>query len=566
MSLQKDKVLPHELGQRLARHMAHMVDRPLRGRLGTMLLTGLWFAVDAAGDNDHATGSDTYSTMQVIVRGAPHVRVPSAATTGARNPMCVGCLAGLRLHFASFERDLQHREFFGRRAHVHGPSTFYFPDKPPPSSDPNANRSTSVRITPRPVLGLTLVVVIAAALWAMSDYSLTVTLYGAVLFPILALKIGSSWIPRASPAGPPAHSIAAVVTLYNEDPHLLRLCVESLRRQTVAPTAIVVVDDASTDRAAVEWATAQPDVQLLQQPVNRGKRWAIRRGYEWMRDNAPAGVLVYLDSDAALEPDALARGLIEFNNPDVGAATGVILPSNYEATLLTRLVDVRYLNSFIVERAAYSHLGAMLCVCGALAFYRAEQMDKHLDTLTSQTFMGAEAVVGDDRHMTNLILADGQRAVVNTRSIGHTAVPEKFGHYVRQQARWGRSFFRESWWMLTNGSPKRPAWWLSAIEVVQQAAFTSMLLFTLVVAPLLTGSFLLLDYLAIVAVMSLVRSVRYFDLGRPDQTLGSRLYTFALVPLYGFFNLFVLLPLRMWSLATLKRAAWGTRAVVEVRA
>ncbi|MET9023098.1 hypothetical protein ABZV93_24290, partial [Actinopolymorpha sp. NPDC004070] len=61
-------------------------------------------------------------------------------------------------------------------------------------------------------------------------------------------------------------------------------------------------------------------------------------------------------------------------------------------------------------------------------------------------------------------------------AIAHTAVPERFNHFVRQQARWGRSFFRESLWVLGNLSPTRPAWWLTLLELAQWAVFSSILL------------------------------------------------------------------------------------------
>lgn len=276
-------------------------------------------------------------------------------------------------------------------------------------------------------------------------------------------------------------------------------------------------------------------------------------------------VYACIDSDAILEPDALAAGVRPFSDTSVMASTGVVVPSNYEQNLLTRLIDVRYVNAFVVERAAYGALKAVLCVCGVLAFYRADMTHRHLDRFLNQQFGGQPAVVGDDRHMTNLALLDGQ-AVLARDAVAQTAVPANVSHYLRQQSRWGRSFFRESLWALRHQSARRPAWWLTLVELAQWLGFTTVLAFVLVVSPLLTGRVPLVEYLLFVSTMAIARSARYFDLRRDAQTFRSQVLTFLTTPLFGLFNLFVMIPMRLWSLMTLRRSNWGTRATIEITA
>src|SRR5690606_17346287 len=164
-------------------------------------------------------------------------------------------------------------------------------------------------------------------------------------------------------------------------------------------------------------------------------------------------VFVCVDSDTILEPTAIEEGLAPFSDPRTTASTGVVVVANHEKNLLTRLVDVRYINAFVGERAAYSRFGSVLCVCGSLAFYRADVVLRHLDDFLNQRFLGDIATVGDDRHLTNWCLSEG-RVVLAENSIAHTAAPQRWGHYLRQQTRWGRSFFRESLWVLRHRSPR----------------------------------------------------------------------------------------------------------------
>lgn len=397
----------------------------------------------------------------------------------------------------------------------------------------------------------------------------TMSWYGMLLLPILLAKLVLSFCNRTpeglvggfGTAGGPVPRVGVIVTVYNEDADYLRDCLDSLRQQDLRPERVVVVDDASADAGARRLAATYPEVTLVVHPVNKGKREAMATGVLLLEGEVD--VYACIDSDARLEPDALAQGVRPFADPRVMATTGLIVPSNYARNVLTRLIDVRYVNAFLVERGAYSALRSVLCVCGVLAFYRAEMMHRHLDAFLAQTFMGSPAIIGDDRHLTNRALLDGDVVMV-AGAVAHTAVPENISHYVRQQTRWGRSFFRESLWSLCHHTPARPAWWLSLIEMFQWLVFTSLLVYVLAVHPFLVGGIPIVEYLAFVALSATIRSVRYFDLEREEQSRASRLYTFALTPLFGMLNLFVMIPLRLWSVVTLRRAAWGTREVIEV--
>ena len=62
--------------------------------------------------------------------------------------------------------------------------------------------------------------------------------------------------------------------------------------------------------------------------------------------------------------------------------------------------------------------------------------------------------------------------------------------------------------------------------------------------------------------MAYARSVRY--LRAEPHTSWYQLFVFLLAPLYAALHLFMLVPLRYYSLATLRDGGWGTRNTVEV--
>ena len=426
----------------------------------------------------------------------------------------------------------------------------------------------SVTVERNPYLVTSLFVVLAgiAVAWFWWRGVPSWSIYGGAVGVLLFAKLVASLAPpRKWEAAETTTPVAVVVPIFNEDPVILARCLDSIDAQTHRPAHVWVVDDGSTDMRAYEhalaWAATRPWVEVIHQ-ANAGKRHAMANAFRAL--DRVVAVFVCVDSDTVLEPDAISAGLAPFTDPRTAAVTGTVVALNQDSGLLPSLLDLRYVNAFLYERAAYSQVGSVLCVCGSLAFWRADIIHQHLDDFLGQTFLGEEATYGDDRHLTNLSLLHG-RVVLAHGAVARTAVPERTGHFLRQQVRWGRSFFREALWSLTHLSPKRAAWWISAVEAVSWAGFTVGLLTTAFVLPAMTGEVHVVDYLVWIVLAGYARSVHVFSIKRERWSRWSQAGAFALAPAYGIVHVLLLLPLRLWSLATLRSTSWGTRAAgVEV--
>jgi hyaluronan synthase len=138
-------------------------------------------------------------------------------------------------------------------------------------------------------------------------------------------------------------------------------------------------------------------------------------------------------------------------------------------------------------------------------------------------------------------------------------VPERWGHLLRQQVRWGKSFLRESLWSLTHLTPRRVAWWLTVSELIFWIGFTGGLLIIAFVLPALTGQVHIVDYLVWTAIVGYARSVHAFSVQRNASSRWEQVGVFLLAPVYGIMHVLILLPLRVYSLLTLRSAHWGTR-------
>ncbi|MET8580414.1 glycosyltransferase [Streptomyces collinus] len=397
--------------------------------------------------------------------------------------------------------------------------------------------------------------------------------YGAAVGCVLALKLLLS-IPRPgrgrkkrrrghTRAGEQL-AVHGVITVYNESPAMLRRCLESLLAQKRPLGSLTVVDDCSATRDAEQviaglrprFHAAGIDVNLIRFPENRGKRHGLAAGFA---DSPRADVYVCVDSDTVLDEWAVDELLTPFNHRRVTCVTGLVLAHNRAVNLLTRLIDMRYVNAFLGERVAYSRLGSVLCACGSLAAYRGWVARKYVDDFLDQRFLGKPATFGDDRRLTYYCLIEG-RSLIQPAAVGWTDVPEKLGHYVRQQIRWGKSFFREGSLLAVRLKyMHRTFWWLNLLELATWVAFTSALLAAMVVIALHPAGWkVLAGYAGYICLMSWVRSLHYLR-GAIDIPFLDRIFTFACAPLYALLNLGLLLPLRLYSLATLNRTKWGTR-------
>jgi hyaluronan synthase len=381
-----------------------------------------------------------------------------------------------------------------------------------------------------------------------------VALYGALSFPYLLAKLLLSARYRAA-KGPAPVGLAAsvVVPFFNEDPETFRRCLASLTVQSTPPARVFVIDDGSKTRecfeVAREFAAHFPFFAVHRFDENRGKREA----QAWAFEHIATDIVVTVDSDTVVHPDAISELLKPFADGRVNAVCGYARSLNRHRNLLTRLIDLRYTNSFLYERGAYSVLGSVLCSTGVLSAWRMDVIRANEDDYLNQTFLGTEVHYGDDRRLTAYALRTG-RVVFQDTAMALTHVPERMSHFVRQQVRWNKSFFRESLLLLRQLGPNRIAWWLGGAEFGYWMVLTTMLLYAVAVRPVLTGVAPTWQYAAFVALMAYARSIRMLG----D---GGRLFprAFLLAPIYGFMNLLLLVPLRLYSLLRLRDGSWGTR-------
>jgi hyaluronan synthase/N-acetylglucosaminyltransferase len=259
-------------------------------------------------------------------------------------------------------------------------------------------------------------------------------------------------------------------------------------------------------------------------------------------------IIVCIDSDTVIDTKAISEIVVPFSDVSVGCATGNIRVLNRQDNFLTKLCDLRYWLAFNIERTAQSLFGVMSCVSGPFGAYRRLVIDQVKDKWLDQRFLGNPCTFGDDRHLTNLVLALGYKSVYVPQAKAETESPAKIKNWLRQQLRWYRSFYREfiintTWFKYLNP-------WL-AFDLAYQAFFPLFLMCNLVIIFYSTfnQNFQLMYLWAImVAFFGLIRAlIGVFNTKDPE---------FIQFTFYGFIYILALLPLRIYALATVWKTNW----------
>ena len=218
--------------------------------------------------------------------------------------------------------------------------------------------------------------------------------------------------------------VTVLVPAYNES----KVIVESVRALLTAEYAhleILVVDDGSTDDTADlvdAIATHEPRVRCLRKS-NGGKASAANLGMRHARGE----IVVAVDADTVIAPDAIRRMVAHFADRRVTAVCGNVEVGNVRS-LLTAFQAIEYVTSQNFDRRAFQSLNCIGVVPGALGAWRR-------DAVLEVGGYGDDTLV-EDADLTLCVLRAGGVIAYEPRAIGRTEAPETLGALWKQRFRW----------------------------------------------------------------------------------------------------------------------------------
>lgn len=315
---------------------------------------------------------------------------------------------------------------------------------------------------------------------------------------------------------------------------------------------VIAVDDGSSDatwQRILEAKARWPQLYAVTLGRNYGKRGAMAEGIR----RAEGQILVFVDSDSYLDRDAVVNIVQPFADRRVGAVVGHADVRNSGVNWMTKMQQVRYYSAFRVIKGTESLLsGTVTCASGCCAAYRRSVVMPLLAGWEFQTFLGRPATFGDDRALTNRILAN-HRVVYQASARAETVVPERMRQFFRQQLRWKKSWLRESFQVLRYFWRKNP---VAAVFTYASIAFPFMAPW--VVLHAVAGRLLggqpggLWFYIIGTYAMALLYSL-FYAFKRQD---GLWYHGVTFVALY----MSVLVFQTYWGMLTMRDTRWGTRA------
>ena len=212
-----------------------------------------------------------------------------------------------------------------------------------------------------------MVQLLAGTSWFMLAFSVLVFDIPRYTLSLVSLALFGVW--RRNDGMPAASaSVTVIVPTFNGGSGLDRTIV-SLRRQTLRPVEIIVVDDGSTDdtRAVAEQARA---LGLVDMVICHGTRCGRSAAINGAARFASGDLLFTVDADTVFEPTAVARLAAAFRDPRVAGASCNIAISNERDSIWTGLQSVEYLMSISAGRSILDVVGAIACLSGACSMYR----------------------------------------------------------------------------------------------------------------------------------------------------------------------------------------------------
>ena len=266
----------------------------------------------------------------------------------------------------------------------------------------------------------------------------TVFVLGIVLVSGRALIIGILAIieklrPDHTKLADPPPAVTVLIPAYNEESVIVET-VNSVLLSDLEDIHVIVVDDGSSDKT-LELLQANfgrnEAVQIIHQ-VNHGKAAALNNALL----HAHTDIVVTIDADTEIEPDAIRKLLRHFSDPTVAAVAGNVKVGN-RSRWLTRWQALEYVTSQNMEKRAFDLLNCITVVPGALGAWRRKAIEDG-GGITADT-------VAEDADLTIAIRRLGWRITYDEEAIAWTEAPETPGALIRQRFRWTFGTLQSFW-------------------------------------------------------------------------------------------------------------------------
>ncbi len=233
-------------------------------------------------------------------------------------------------------------------------------------------------------------------------------------------------------------TVTVVTPMFNEGEGIRRT-IRSILAQNYPreKLSIIIVDDCSTDESyahAADELKETPRAVVLRNKVNLGKRCSINRAVR----QSNSEIIVSVDSDVLLDPDAVRNLVRRFTSPKIAAVGGRVDILNRD-NWLTRMQAVEYYFGYQFLKGLERAFRNVMCLSGCLTAYRRSVLLELEPVLERRNILGVAIKYGEDRFLTRQIIKAGYETTMTLDAVCRTKAPDSLHAYFAQQLRWRRS-------------------------------------------------------------------------------------------------------------------------------
>lgn len=230
-------------------------------------------------------------------------------------------------------------------------------------------------------------------------------------------------------------SITVVIPMHNEE-QVLSYVLDSLLACDYDRDRleIIPVNDNSTDRTKElldEYHKKYEFIRPLHRDCEeRGKPAALNDAMEL----ATGEIILVFDADYRPARDMLKQLAIAFENPEVGAVMGRVIPYNTNKNVLTRLINLERSGGYQVDQQARYNLRTIPQYGGTVGGFRKDVMRA----------MGGfdPSVLAEDTELTYRLYTNGWKVIYANSAECYEEAPETWKVRARQIRRWSRGHNR----------------------------------------------------------------------------------------------------------------------------
>ena len=222
--------------------------------------------------------------------------------------------------------------------------------------------------------------------------------------------------------------VSIIVPAYNEA-EVIQSSLSSLLELRYPYYEIIAVDDGSTDGTYERMREFEGNhygvrVQVFRKE-NSGKADTLNYGIR----RSKAAIVVCMDSDSRLTPDALRYAMTQFGDPAVGAVAGNVKVANRH-NIWTKLQALEYIEGLNIVRKAQAFFRTVNVIPGPLGIFRRTAIEE-VGGYDSDTF-------AEDFDMTVKLLAANWKINYEPKAVAYTEAPEALLDIIKQRYRWSR--------------------------------------------------------------------------------------------------------------------------------